>query len=139
MKNWIKKMLHRYHRLISYGLMGVINTGVEYVIFYLLYRLVRLPIEASQALGYLSGSVCGYFLNSNVTFREGKGRTHGQFIQYVGLDLVLAALSSGAMGLVENLGWPILPLKILITACVSLIHYVVYKYFVFRIKKEDEE
>lgn len=139
MKSWIKKMLHRYHRLISYGIMGVVNTGVEYVIFYLLYRLVCLPIEASQALGYLSGSVCGYFLNSNVTFREGKGRTRAQFIQYVGLDLILAALSSGFMGLVENLGWPILPLKILTTACVALIHYLVYKYFVFRIKKEDDE
>ena len=139
MKNWIKKMLHRYHRLISYGIMGVINTGVEYIIFYLLYRLVRLPIEASQALGYLSGSVCGYFLNSNVTFREGKGRTHAQFIQYVGLDLILAAASSGVMGVVERQSLPILPLKILITACVTLIHYIVYKYFVFRIKKEDEK
>ena len=139
MKNWIKKMLHRYHRLISYGIMGVINTGVEYIIFYLLYRHVRLPIEASQALGYLSGSVCGYFLNSNVTFREGKGRTRAQFIQSVGLDLILAAASSAFMGVVERRGWPILPLKILTTACVTLIHYIVYKYFVFRIKKEDEE
>ena len=139
MKNWIKKMLHRFHRLISYGIMGVINTGVEYIIFYLLYRLVRLPIEASQALGYLSGSVCGYFLNSNVTFREGKGRTRAQFIQYVGLDLLLAGISSYVMGVVERQGWPILPLKILITACVTLIHYIVYKYFVFRIKKEDEK
>ena len=139
MKNWIKKMLHRFHRLISYGIMGVINTGVEYIVFYLLYRLIRLPIEASQALGYLCGSVCGYFLNSNVTFREGKGRTRAQFIQYVGLDLLLAAVSSYVMGVVERQGWPILPLKILITACITLIHYIVYKYFVFRIKKEDEQ
>ena len=139
MINWIKKMLHRFRRLISYGIMGVINTGVEYLIFYLLYRLVRLPIEASQALGYLSGSVCGYFLNSNVTFREGKGRTHAQFIQYVGLDLLLAAVSSYVMGVVERRGLPILPLKILITACITLIHYIVYKYFVFRIRKEDEK
>ena len=36
MKLWIKKMLHRFHRLISYGIMGVINTGVEYIIFFLL-------------------------------------------------------------------------------------------------------
>lgn len=139
MKAWIRKLLHRYRRLISYGIMGVINTGVEYLIFYLLYRLVCLPIEASQALGYLSGGVCGYFLNSNVTFREGKGRTRAQFIQYVGLDLLLAGLSSYVMGLVENQGWPILPMKILVTACVSLIHYTVYKFFVFRIKKEDEK
>ena len=139
MRNWIKKMLHRFHRLISYGIMGVINTGVEDIIFYLLYRLVHLPIEASQALGYLSGSVCGYFLNSNVTFREGKGRTRAQFIQYVGLDLFLAGISSYVMGVVERQGWPILPLKILITACVTLIHYIVYKHFVFRIKKEDEK
>ena len=139
MKNWIKKMLHRYRRLISYGIMGVINTGVEYIVFYLLYRLVHLPIEASQAIGYLCGDISGYFLNSNVTFREGKGRTRAQFIQYVGLDLILAAASSAFMGLVENRGWPILPLKILTTACIALIHYIVYKYFVFRIKKEDEQ
>ena len=139
MINWIKKMLHRYHRMITYGFMGVINTGVEYSVFYLLYRLAGLPIESSQALGYLCGSVSGYFLNSNVTFREGKGRTHAQFIQYVGLDLALATISSVVMGVVERRGLPILPLKILVTACITLIHYVVYKYFVFRIKKEDEQ
>lgn len=137
MINWIKKMLHRFRRLISYGIMGVVNTLLDYGVFYLLYRAIGLPIELSQAAGFLSGSVCGYLLNSNVTFREGKGRTKAQFFQYVGVDVVLTVLSSYFMGWAENQGYPVFWLKVLVTAVAALIHYVIYKYLVFRIKKED--
>jgi len=139
MIQWIKKLIHRFRRLVTYACMGVINTIVDYAIFALCYELFHVPISISQATGFISGSVCGYILNSNVTFREGKGRTRAQFIQYVGVDVVLTVLSSGVMHWVERAGLPIYLIKILMTGAITLIHYTIYKYCVFRIKKEDSE
>lgn len=139
MINLIKKLLWRFRRLITYGIMGVINTVLDYVVFALCYELVHVPIAISQAIGFLCGSVCGYLLNSNVTFREGKGRTKAQLVQYVGVDVVLTFVSSGIMHLAEDAGWPVYLVKIVMTAVITLIHYTIYKYCVFRIKKEDSQ
>lgn len=139
MTDLIKKLLRRFRRLITYGAMGIINTLLDYGVFALCYELLYLPVSVSQAVGFLCGSVCGYLLNSNVTFREGKGRTKAQMAQYLGVDVVLTAVSSGVMHLGENAGWPVYLVKIAMTAAMVLIHYTIYKYCVFRIKKEDSQ
>ena len=137
MTDWIKRMFCRFRRLISYGIVGVINTLVDYGVFYLLYRLVNVDIRPSQIAGFLSGTVVSYILNSNVTFREGKGRTKGQFLQCIGIDVVFALLSGWFMGWAETWACPVILTKTLATLVTALMHFVLYKYVVFRIKKEE--
>ena len=132
------RLVERMHRFLTYAFMGGINTAVDYIVFYLLYKLFHVPIELSQAIGYLSSSAHGYMLNSNLTFLEGKGRTRGQFFQYVGLDVLLLVLSSLFMGWMERIGAPVYLMKLVVAVTVGVIHYTVYKLFVFRIKKEDK-
>ncbi len=138
MKDKIIGLIKKFRRLIVFGFVGVLNTLVDYLIFALVYELVGLPIAVSQFLGYMSGSVFGYFVNSNVTFKEGKGRTKAQWVQYLGADLVLTALSGAFMEWVETQGLPIYLFKLVTTVAVALIHYIIYKYFVFRIRKEED-
>ncbi len=139
MIDWIIKMLKRFRRLVTYCFVGVINTLTDYAIFALCYELLHVPISLSQGIGYLSGSVCGYLLNSNVTFREGKGRTRAQAAQYIGVDIVLTVLSGAFMHWVEKMGWPVYIIKILLTVVIALLHYFIYKYVVFKIRKEDSQ
>lgn len=136
---FIKKLLHRFRRLITYGIMGVANTVVDYIVFALAYELLHIGAGVSQAIGFLVGSVCGYLLNSNITFAEGKGRTKAQFIQYVGVDIILGGLSSVTMAWAEGLGLNAYLVKIVLTGAVALMHYFIYKHLVFKIKKEDSE
>lgn len=136
--DWIIKMIHRFHRLIEYGVCGVINTAVNWTIFALLYLLAGLPAYISHGLGFIAGSVCGYTLNSRFTFHEGKGRTKAQAVQYVGIDAVLFVSSSGLMKLMEDMDWNVWLVEIGLTAVFALIHYVLYKFLVFRIRKEDD-
>ena len=138
MTGWIKRMLHRFRRLIKFGIVGVINTAVDWSIFGLLYHLAGLPAYVSHALGFLAGSVCGYTLNSRFTFREGRGRTRAQGAQYIGIDAALFVLSSGLMKLMEDTGWNVWLVKLGLTAAGMLIHYVLYKFLVFRIRTEDD-
>ena len=134
----ILALLRRFRRLITFGFVGVMNTLVDYLVFALCYELLGLHISLSQIIGYASGSVCGYFVNSNVTFREGKGRTKAQGAQYIGIDVLLTLASGGFMHWVENRGWPVYAIKIFVTVAVALIHYIIYKFVVFRITKEDD-
>ena len=133
----IKKLFFKLKRFITYGIVGIINTLVDYGVFSLLYSLIGAPISLSQAVGYMSGSVCGYILNSNITFREGKGRTKAQFLQYFVVDLALAGLSSAAMHYFEGLGINAYLVKICMTVIMTLLHYVIFKHLIFRIKKEN--
>ena len=138
MKNLIIKLFNKFRRLIVFGFVGVLNTLVDYGIFALMYELAGLPAAASQFVGYMSGSVFGYFVNSNVTFREGKGRTKAQWAQYFGVDIALTLLSGCFMHWVEQAGLPVYLFKIVTTVAVALIHYIIYKYLVFKIRKEED-
>ena len=134
-----KKLLRRFRRLISFGIVGVINTLVDYGVFTLAYKAAALSAGLSQALGYICGSVCGYILNSSVTFREGRGRTKGQFLQYLAVDAAFIALTAAVMAWAEKAGLNAYITKIVLTVVVMLLHYVIFKHIVFRIKKEDSQ
>ena len=133
----VKKLFFRFRRLISYGIVGVLNTLLDYAVFAVVYDVLGLGAGLGQAAGFLSGSVCGYLLNSNITFREGKGRTRAQFAQYVGVDVALLAISSVAMEHLDGRGLNAYVVKLVMTAVIALLHYTIYKYVVFRIRKED--
>lgn len=137
MKKRIIQLLRKFRRIIIFGFVGVLNTLVDYGVFALCYEMAGIPISVSQVLGYMSGSVFGYFMNSRVTFREGRGRTKAQGAQYIGIDIVLTLLSGAFMHWVEQQGWPVYVIKIFVTMAVAVIHYIIYKLVVFRITKED--
>lgn len=139
MTDFIKRLFLRFRRLISFGMVGVVNTIVDYTVFAVLYDLAGVGAGVGQAAGFMAGSVCGYLLNSNITFREGRGRTRAQFAQYAGVDLALLCASSAAMEQLDGLGLNAYVVKLAMTAAIMLLHYVIYKYLVFRIKKEDSE
>jgi len=129
----------RFHRLWTYGFFGCINTAIDYGLYSLLYYVIGAPVWLSQAVGLICGSSNGYLLNSTITFEEGRGRTKGQYFQYVGVDIILALLTGAFMQWSEkHIALPMILVKVCMTAVVTVIHYIVYKKFVFRIKKEED-
>lgn len=129
----------RFHRLWTYGFFGCINTAIDFGLYFLLYNGLGAPVSVAQAVGLIAGSSNGYLLNSSITFEEGRGRTRGQYFQYVGVDIVLALLTGAFMQWAEtNLTVPMIILKIIMTVFTTIVHYIVYKKLVFRIKKEEE-
>ena len=132
------RLVKRLHRMLTYGFMGCINTAIQLLVFTLCYKLLRIPVEISHALGFACASVHGYLLNSNLTFTEGRGRSRAQFLQYVGVDVALTVLGSFFMGWIENIDAPVVVVEAATAVAVGLIHYVIFKYLVFRIKKDDK-
>ena len=128
----------RFHRLWTYGFFGCINTAIDYGVYSLLYYVCGVPVSVAQAVGLICGSSNGYLLNSSITFSEGRGRTKGQYFQYVGVDIVLALLSGAFMQWAEGrFLLPMILIKVIMTAFITVVHYIVYKKVVFRIRKDE--
>jgi putative flippase GtrA len=130
--------IERFHRLWTYGFFGCINTAIDYGLYSLLYYVLGVPVSIAQAVGLICGSSNGYLLNSTITFEEGRGRTKGQYFQYVGVDIVLALLTGAFMQWAEtHIDLPMSLVKVIMTGFVTVIHYLVYKKLVFKIRKDD--
>ena len=128
----------KYHRLWTYGFFGCINTAIDYGVYSLLYYVLGVPVFIAQVCGLICGSSNGYLLNSSITFEEGRGRTKGQYFQYVGVDIVLAFVSGAFMQWAEtHLALPMIVVKVIMTAFITVVHYLVYKKLVFKIRKDD--
>ena len=129
----------RFHRLWTYGFFGCINTAIDYGVYSLLYYVCGVPVSVAQAVGLICGSSNGYLLNSSITFEEGRGRTKGQYFQYVGVDIVLALFTGAAMQWAEGrIPLPMILIKVVMTGFITIVHYIVYKKLVFRIRKEED-
>lgn len=130
--------IERYHRLWTYGFFGCINTAIDYGLYSLLYYVLGVPVSIAQMVGLICGSSNGYLLNSTITFEEGRGRTKGQYFQYVGVDIILALLTGAFMQWAEShIALPMILVKVIMTGFVTVIHYLVYKKLVFKIRKDD--
>ncbi len=61
-KDFIMEVLH-------FGIVGVVNTLMGWLIMFLLYNLVHLNYWFSSAISYLIGGIYSYHANSRVTFK----------------------------------------------------------------------
>lgn len=69
----IKALVERYKdfimEVIHFGLVGVINTLMGWVIMAVLYNLAHMNYWLSSGISYFIGSVFSYHANSRVTFK----------------------------------------------------------------------
>ena len=145
-------------RFIKFGFVGVLNTLVDFVVFYVMDRwviregptlvLLGTAIAAgpylSNAVAYVVANVHSFFWNKLWTFqRRGKvtGREAGRYLLTSAGYLLISSLSLAVFirvlrlpalaGLVPE-GW-INPLAKLPTACVTIFYnYLMNKFWVFK-------
>ena len=86
-------------RIIRFGLVGVLNTSVDFGLFALLFYVVEWPLLAANAAAYSVAVVNSYLLNKGWTFGDtSRGRTailRGML--FVARNLVGLALASIAV------------------------------------------
>ena len=61
----------RAKRFATYALVGCFDTGMDWVAFTTAHELLHFTPVICQAIGYFVGTVCSYFLNGRITFRDG--------------------------------------------------------------------
>ena len=65
-------------RLSKFGVVGVINTAVDYIVFAILVQLFAVHVVPANIAGYGAGIVNSFVLNARFTFRDraGDGEAH---------------------------------------------------------------
>ena len=111
----------RAKRFATYALVGCFDTGMDWVAFTTAHELLHFTPMLCQAIGYAVGTVCSYFLNGRITFRDGHIARWRQCARFAAWNVVSLALS-----------------EVGVTLEVALLNYFGYKYIVFAVPKETE-
>jgi putative flippase GtrA len=120
-------------KIVSFGLIGFVNTVVDFGLFSFGYYFLGLPIIAANLLSWVFAVTSSYVLNSMITFslevrRELSTRTYATFV----LAQLAGFAANTATVLVASRFMPVLFGKVLATGVsflvnFSLSHFVVFK------------
>jgi putative flippase GtrA len=139
------ELTKKHAEKIRFGIVGIANTALDFVILFLLVALGLDKIPAN----YVSTGVAfifSFFVNKSFTFKSKGGNVKKQFLYFIvitiiGLWVIQPLIITGLSGLLENTGWAsgiILFIAKIIATVTSLIwNYIFYSQIVF--KKEGDK
>ena len=121
-------------RFIKFGLTGVMNTAVDFLVFTVL-SWIGINVYLSQTISYAAGMLNSYVVNRTWTFSS-KGRFFGsQLWRFLLANLSLLAISLLALRIGVNvLAVPRMAAKLLATGCTMILGFLVNRLWVFREK-----
>jgi putative flippase GtrA len=141
----LQNLLHRLNvawheraialKALSFGLVGLVNSAVDFAIFSFAYYYLGLPIIVANTLAWIIAVTGSYVMNSTITFAAESGRKLA-FNRYLGFAVSQVAGFIGntvtVWGLVTLLFIPAWAAKVAAIAVsfainFSLSHFVVFK------------
>jgi len=134
LKGFLRSSFARYKMLGRFLIVGLVNTGVDFLLFLFLMRVAGVNYLVAQIVSYSFGVVNSFLMNKAWTF-EDAGRTMStpvQLVQFVALNIL--ALSLSLIGLKTfngYLGLNIYLSKILVTGVTWSVRYTGYRFWVF--------
>ena len=84
-----QEWIARAKRFATYALVGCFDTGMDWVAFTTAHELLHFTPLICQAIGYIVGTVCSYFLNGRITFRDGHIARWRQCLRFVVWNVVV--------------------------------------------------
>ena len=137
----IKALCVKYEEIVSYLIVGVLNTIVSWAAWFLCaYTILDAQIVWQNFLlsliSWVVGVVFGYFMNRKYVFKSKEANIRKEFLQFSGgrvstwvLDEVMMILMVNVMRIHEGFS------KIFVSVLVMIGNYFISKFFVFNKKK----
>ncbi len=124
-------------QFIKFGIVGVLNTGVQFAVFVLLFRWLNLPMLIGSGLGYLAGIVNSYFINRFWTFEVKGKRDKREFFRFFMVNIVSMGVNLGSLKLLVEQG-SLLPELAQVFAIGSslVVNFIGNKFWTFRATEE---
>jgi putative flippase GtrA len=131
MRRIIARHRHSLGEFIKFALVGLLNTGVDVAIFFLLTRLGT-PYVAAQAVSYSCGAANSYLLNKFWTFRS-SGQSYAEVVRFTVVNLVSLGISIAVLTLLhDTAGLELAASKAGATVCALAANFLGNKLWVFR-------
>ncbi|MBQ4610901.1 MAG: GtrA family protein [Clostridia bacterium] len=125
-----------FKQLIKFGVVGVMNTAVDFLAYQLL-TFLGVNYAAAQCISYSCGVLNSYIFNSSWTFKEAAKHERGEFISFIAVNLISLGISVAllkvcydVLGIESNL-----VSKAIVTPIVMIINFIGTKLLVFKNKK----
>lgn len=126
------KLLLKGMQFIKFGLVGLINTSVSLIIYYICIFMNLDPV-ISSGIGYILSSLVGYLINGKWVFKDGDIKSHRTIARYYlcyGTSFLLNLVSMYVLVSVMGVSSNIAPL---VTMCITIpFNFVVNKFWVFK-------
>ena len=100
MKHLIERHRHSLGELIKFALVGLLNTGVDVVIFFLL-TWIGVPYITAQVVSYSCGATNSYLLNKVWTFRSA-GLSVAEMVRFAVVNLLSLGISVVVLRLLHD-------------------------------------
>ena len=131
----MKQLITRHHHSIGeffkFALVGVLNTGIDVAIFFLLSWL-GIPYVAAQVVSYSCGAANSYLLNKVWTFRS-CGLSYAEIVRFAAVNLTSLGISVVVLTLLHDMaGLGLAAAKGGATACALAANFLGNKLWVFR-------
>ncbi|MCP8968576.1 GtrA family protein [Ectobacillus ponti] len=118
---------------VRFGLVGGLNTAVDFVIFFLLYRHLHVYATVAQVLSYSAGAANSYVWNKYFTFGAKQKATKREVFSFLAVNLLSLGVTVLLLdGLREQWGWPALAAKAAATIVGIGMNFIGSKLWVFR-------
>lgn len=138
----VRPKIEKLFEIIKFSIVGVVNTAIDFVVFFVCYSILHFDSSFSQIFGYTAGMLNSFLMNKRWTFED---RTKGRkvllkAVKFGFTNVVSLLLSIGVIKLSKlYLSNSILIAKILATLCAQGVNYVLYKFWVFTKVEADNE
>lgn len=140
----IKTLCVKYEEIITYLIVGVLNTLVSWgAWFACAYTVLDAQVwwqnVALSIISWVVGVVFGYFMNRKYVFKSKESNIKKEFLQFSGgrvstwaLDAVMMVLMVNILSINESFS------KIFVSVLVMIGNYLISKLFVFKKKEGDD-
>ena len=125
-------------RLVKFNIVGIMNTSIDFIVFYILTTFVSFSVVPAQILAYSMGVINSYFMNRFWTFNVKGEHNKKQFLLFILVNLVALSLSTILIYLLAKVIEQVMIAKVMVTLIVMVINYLGQKYIIFNDRKEDE-
>lgn len=131
MKLLIARHRHSIAEFSKFTLVGLVNTGVDVAIFFLL-TWIGTPYVAAQVVSYSCGAANSYLLNKAWTFRS-SGTSYTEIVRFMVVNLLSLGISIVVLTLLHTTaGLGLTTAKAGATVCALAANFLGNKLWVFR-------
>jgi putative flippase GtrA len=142
-------------QLFKYGVIGVMNTLITAISFYLLNTWLKVPYGPANIIGYVLGVINSFVWNRNWVFKTKKNFKREALLFGVGFVVCWILQGGVSLLLLEGFGWKNLPVDTIpflpmekagqnIVMVISMVVYTIANYIynrtvTFKVKEEALE
>jgi len=119
--------------LVLFSLVGLSNTLIDYLVFFLLYHWFHDYYQAVQVVSYSCGMVNSYLLNKYWTFQKKNVPGRAEILKFITINALALSVSSISLYVLShNFSLNMFICKTIATGISLVVNYVGSKFWVFK-------